>query len=218
MTTTDAGSPAPAAASLVDCLLRNDRVAARALAERWAGQRGPFPFIDDVIVPALDEFGRRWETGGVALAQVYMAGRICELIVDELLSGGAVARRQVPRIAIAAVSDQHTMGKRVVSLAVRAAGFELVDYGAGVPADTLARRASADSIEVLLVSALMLSSALEIETISRHLARSGGATKLIVGGAPFRLDPTLWRRVGADAWGPSASDAVHLIADVRGES
>jgi trimethylamine corrinoid protein len=215
-TGSDARDGVPPVESLIQCFLQNDRVGARAIAERWVDARAPLSFVEDVAVPALELVGRRWERGQLALAQVYMAGRICESLVEEMLADTASERRWLPRVAIASLSDHHTLGKRVVSLVVRAAGYDLLDFGAGIAPETLARRASAESVDVLLLSVLMLSSALQVQRVSRELAALKSSTRLIVGGAPFRLDPTLWQRVGADACGASASDAVRLISEVRG--
>jgi trimethylamine corrinoid protein len=203
----------PEAAALLEAFVANDLVRALDIAERWAGRHGAISMIDSLAVSALEEIGRQWEAGTLALAQVYMSGRICESLVDELLTEAAIERRRVPRLGIAALNDRHTLGKRVVSLVVRSAGYELTDYGSNVGPEELARRAAAESLDVLLLSALMLSSALMVERVKRQLFALRSPTRVIVGGAPFRLDPTLWRRVGADACGATASDAIRLISE-----
>jgi methanogenic corrinoid protein MtbC1 len=216
MSSADTSPGGPGVVDLIDALTRNDRVGARAMAERWLDGRRPLSFIEEVAVPALEAIGLRWERGQTSLAQVYTAGRLCETLVGDLLTDDGSERRWLPRVAIAVLCDQHTLGKRVVTLAVRAAGYELIDYGAGLSPEVLATQADADGIDVLLLSVLMLSSALQVERVSRRLASLNASTRLVVGGAPFRLDPSLWKRVGADACGSSASDAVRLIAEVRG--
>ena len=204
----------PEAVALFEACVANDLVRALRIAERWSERRGATSMIDDLAVPTLEEIGRRWDTGVLSLAQVYISGRICESIVDEFLTQSAVARRALPRLGIAALNDQHTLGKRVVSLVVRSAGHELIDYGSSTNAEELARRAAADSLDILLLSALMLSSALQVERVRRHLTTLRAPTRLIVGGAPFRLDPMLGQRVGADASGATASDAIRLILEL----
>ncbi len=206
----------PDAAALFDAFVGNDLVGSLRIAERWSASHGPLSTIDDLALPALEEIGGRWDAGLLPLAQVYISGRICESIIDELLTGSAIARRTLPRLGIAALNDQHTLGKRVVSLVVRSAGHELKDYGANTSPEELARRAAADSLDILLLSALMLSSAQQVERVRRQLTALRAPTRLIVGGAPFRLDPTLWQRVGADASGATASDAVRLISELGG--
>lgn len=38
--------------------------------------------------------------------------------------------------------------------------------------------------------------------------------KIIVGGAPFRMDELLWENVGADAFGKTSADAVTALQTV----
>jgi trimethylamine corrinoid protein len=204
----------PEAVALFEAFVENDLVRSLRIAERWSERHGATSMIDDLAVPTLEEIGRRWDRGLLPLAQVYISGRICESIIDEFLTGSAVARRPVPRLGIAALNDQHTLGKRVVSLVVRSAGHELMDYGSGANPEDLARRAAADSLDILLLSALMLSSALQIERVRRQLTALRAPTRIIAGGAPFRLDPALGQRVGADASGATASDAIRLISEL----
>jgi methanogenic corrinoid protein MtbC1 len=52
----------------------------------------------------------------------------------------------------------------------------------------------------------MLHSALHVKEICAALKPKG--VKIMVGGAPFRLDKTLWQEVGADATGDNAGAAV----------
>jgi trimethylamine corrinoid protein len=204
----------PEALALFEAFVANDLLRALRIAERWSARHGAPSMIDDLAVPTLEEIGRRWDAGALPLAQVYIAGRICESIVDEFLADASVARRSVPRLGIAALNDRHTLGKRVVSLVVRSAGHELTDYGSSANPEELARRAAADSLDILLLSALMLSSALQVERVRHQLTTLRVPTRIIVGGAPFRLDPSLAHRVGADACGGTASDAVRLISEL----
>ena len=74
-----------------------------------------------------------------------------------------------------------------------------------------------DCIEILLVSTLMLASALRLRELRAQLDSQGIAVKIIVGGAPFRFDPNLWREVGADATSNTASGAIEIIKEMIGE-
>jgi methanogenic corrinoid protein MtbC1 len=68
-----------------------------------------------------------------------------------------------------------------------------------------------DRVEILLVSVLMLPSALRVKELRARLTQAGRNIKIAVGGAPFRYDDQLWREVGADAMGRTASDAVKIV-------
>jgi methanogenic corrinoid protein MtbC1 len=85
-----------------------------------------------------------------------------------------------------------------------------------VTVDEAVRRAGEDRIAVLLISTLMLPSALHVRELAARLKAAGKGTKVVVGGAPFLFDPALWREVGADAMGRSASEAAGIIERLSG--
>lgn len=174
---------------------------------------GKIEFIEKVMVPVLKKIGEKWETGELALAQVYMSGKICEQIVDKFTADKKIKPAVSPKIAIATLEDYHSLGRRIVSSVVRSAGFCLKDYGAGISADELADLAATENIDILLISVLVLPSALKVANLKGNLIKRGASAKVIVGGAPFALDDSLWIRVGADAFGCSAFDAVRLIKE-----
>ena len=89
------------------------------------------------------------------------------------------------------------------------------DYGV-MEADALVEQIQKDKIEVLLVSVLMLSSALKVKTVKEKLNALGLDIKIIVGGAPFRFDDRLWKAVDADAMCQNASDAIAVIEKIMG--
>ena len=170
----------------------------------------PMQLIDEIIAPALERVGEKWERGAAALSQVYMSGRICERLVDKLLPPDSPARAQRPKLAIAVLEDFHVLGKNLVKSALRASGFDPLDWGHAT-VEELVNRVRAEGIEVLLISTLMLPSALKIKGLRARLDAEGLAVKLVVGGAPFRFDPQLWREVGADACGQNALEAIEIV-------
>lgn len=194
-------------------LLSLDRAGARSVLEGCAGGDDPAEVLASIVVPALDLVGAGWDDGSVALSQVYMSGRICEELVDVLLPAASPERVRKPTTAIATLEDYHLLGKRIVYSVLRASGRELIDYGR-VDVEGLVQRVDEDGIRLLLLSVLMCPSALRIQTVRAALPDH---VKIIVGGAPFRFDDQLWRQVGADAAGRTASDAVSLVARFASE-
>ena len=78
------------------------------------------------------------------------------------------------------------------------------------------QRVVSDRLRVLLISVLILPSALKVREVCAQLKAAGSDVKVVVGGAPFLFDDMLWREVGADAMGRSASDAVAIVARLMG--
>lgn len=170
----------------------------------------PVDLVDKAVVPVLEEIGRGWENGKYSLSQIYMAGRICEEVVDEILPPASELRRTQPKMAIVTLEDYHLLGKRIVYSTLRASGFELINYGR-MDTPSLGAKVIGDGVKILLISVLMLPSALKVRELRAHLDLSNQSTRIVVGGAPFRFNPHLWREVGADACGDTASDAVNIV-------
>lgn len=81
----------------------------------------------------------------LALSQVYMSGRFCEELVEEVLPPSDPDRKHQPRSAIAVLNDFHLLGKRIVYAMLRASGFELFDYGR-LDVEGLVQRALEDRV------------------------------------------------------------------------
>lgn len=197
-------------------LLSADRVTAKDLFSRSDKSPSSIGVIDAAIVPVMEHIGSEWEKGNVSLSQVYMSARICEELSDTITPSFDQSPENHPPIAIAVLEDYHILGKKIVSAVLRASGFYFIDYHR-VSVNELLRKLNKDKIEILLLSVLMFPSALKIKKLINEIKKQKSLPKIIVGGAPFRLDDQLWQQVGADAMGRSASDAVHLILNMIDE-
>jgi trimethylamine corrinoid protein len=206
----------PFLAEMENALISVDRVRVGRIVRDSCIPGSSFTCLETLIVPALEEIGRRWESGDVALSQVYMSGRICEEIVDTMLPAGDPRRIDQPMMAIAVLEDHHTLGKRIVLSVLRAGGFEVTDYGHGIPVEDLVKHVTRDKVRILLISTLMLPAALRAKEAIAQIKKELPGTKVIVGGAPFNFDPMLWKEVGADAMGLTASDTLELVKEMIG--
>ena len=193
-----------------------DRIRAEALFQQALTTLLPIEAVEQLVIPALEQIGTCWHEGSVALSQVYMSGRFCEELIDRVLPPSDPDRKLQPRSAIVVLSDYHMLGKRIVYSVLRASGFELLVYGR-MEAGDLVRRVMNDHIEIVLISTLMLPSALRVKDVRAMLKASGYDAKIVVGGAPFRLDDQLWQEVGADAVGRNASEAVGIVNQLAGD-
>jgi len=199
-----------AVSDFMAALMAMDMEAARRLLRGPGGEPVPVEEAEALIVPALERIGLGWEDGSVALSQVYMSGRQCESLMNELRPVVGTDRADGARVAIVVLEDYHFLGMRLVSSVLRASGFALLDYGR-MDADAVVARVLADEVDVLLVSVLMLRSALRVRYLRDRLDASGRKVALAVGGAPFRLDKGLWKEMGADGTSDTASGAVALV-------
>ena len=192
-------------------LLRGDRAAARAVIRDDLGSDDPVTVSEAVVVPALERIGAAWESGTISLATLYLSGVLAEEVVAEVLPSARPAADGAPGIAIVVLEDHHVLGKRLVLSALRSAGYAVEDYGHGLSPRDVVARCRAEDPRVLLVSTLMLPAALRVRDLADSLAELEARPALFVGGAPFRMDPELWREVGADGAGRNSADALRLV-------
>ncbi len=198
-------------------LLSLHRLEAQNILSQAFNTHGQARTIDEIVAPALEQIGEDWEKGSLALSQVYMSGRLCEQLVKIATGSESQPLHAQPKIGIAVLDDYHSFGKKLVMASVRSAGFDLTDFGAGVHTEDLAKQAADADIEILLISVLMLRAALQIKELVIRLSELGSNPQVVVGGAPFRFDPLLWREVGATAMGGTASDAIKIVTRLCGE-
>jgi len=202
--------PEAQGAKFNEALLAMDRLSLQALVAQARNTLSPGDVIELLVVPALERLGKGWEEGTIALSQIFMGGRLCEELVDQLLPKASPQRKTQPKMAIAVLEDYHLLGKRIVYSTLRAGGYEILDFGR-IAYQNLVRRTIDEGIQVLLISTLMLHSALRVRVVRDGLARGAQPVKILAGGAPFRFDDQLWREVGADATSRTAVGAIPII-------
>ena len=192
-------------------LLSVDKVASRQVYLELSKMISPVEFVDRLIVPVLERIGLGWEQGIVSLSQVYMSGRLCEDMMDTIIIPRSSSQQFQAPIAIAVLEDYHVLGKRIVCSVLRSCQIAILDFGHGIKVEELCRKVKEKEVKILLISTLMLRSALLVKQLKDKLDGAGNDTKIVVGGAPFLFDNQLWKIVGADAFCRNASDAISTV-------
>lgn len=188
-------------------LLEMDRLGAGRVLERWTSGGDGLLNATALVSRALERIGDKWELGEASLAQVYLTAKTCEELLRPWTQANAVPAGDW---ALVVLEDHHVLGATLVRTALSCAGLAPAWWGTLETAATI-DRVLAERPSTLLVSTLMLRSALLVGKLTDALRRAGSTTRIVVGGAPFRLEETLWQEVGADAVGRTAADAVALI-------
>lgn len=192
-------------------LLQIDRIRAGEIFEITYRKNNDFEPLEQLTMEALERIGTGWEAGQFSLSQVYMSGIICEELIERYMPKYRAAYKENPKIAIAVLLDNHALGKRIVYSVLRAGGYDLIDFGQGLSVEEIVKKTIEEGVEILLISTLMLPSALKVKKTVEALREHGSSVKVIVGGAPFRLDPSLWKKVNADADGKNGTKVKQII-------
>lgn len=169
---------------------------------------------EDTLIQSQIKIGELWEKGEIALSQVYMAGKTCEEIISELnLKRKDPSIGDVP-IYTVVLEDFHVLGEKMLISILQMAGFTVIDYGFGISVADLVQKVQHDNCQILMISTLMLNSALRVKALVSELKARNLKTKVIVGGAPFNIDPNLWKTVGADATASTATKSITILHDL----
>ncbi len=171
--------------------------------------------VGDLLEPVLVRVGEEWCRERISLAQGYVAGKIAEdvLVAAATSHGDLLLDVKGPAVLGNVEDDYHSLGRKMVAVFLRAAGWKVVDLGNDVPAGGFVDAAVEHGARVIGVSAMMLTTAENIRAVRAELDARGlsGRVMLAVGGAVFKLRPGLVREVGGDGTAPSAIQAPALF-------
>ena len=151
---------APHTEAVRDALLEGDAERATA-ATQAALDKGadPLALIQDVVVPALTEVGRRFEALEVFLPELMESGAagraVSDLIEAELTRRGGALKSAGVVVIGTVKGDIHDIGKNIVASLFKAQGFKVIDLGKDVPATRFLEAAKENKADIIAASALM---------------------------------------------------------------
>jgi corrinoid protein of di/trimethylamine methyltransferase len=177
-------------------------------------QMDPYKVITDCLTPAIQEVGNRFECGEAFLPELIMATDAMEAAVKVLEKGIAkekLDRRKKGRIVLGTVKgDIHNIGKNIVGIMLKTAGYEIIDLGVDVEPSKFVEEAEKSGAQIIMASALMTFTAVNLKKIAEYLEMEGVRKKykLAFGGGP--LNDAWAKEMGADGYAPDAVKAVDL--------
>ena len=124
----------------------------------------------------------------------------------------AAETKTLGTVVIATVKgDVHDLGKNIVAALLQNSGFQLIDLGKDVPAQTIVEAAKANRADIVGLCALMTTTMTEIETVVEALRADGVNAKVMAGGAA--VTPEYAKEAGADLYAPDGVAAVKLAKE-----
>lgn len=203
------------AKKICDAILDLDTELCAELAEKAvAAGDNPLELINEGIRPALDVMGEKFANGECFLPEIMIAGRSADaaisIIEPELLKSDFTGE-SLGRFLIATVEgDIHDIGKNIVALLMKAAGFEVINLGVDQSCEKILAAAEENDVQLIGLSTLLTTTMVHITEFIELLQEKGlcGKYKVMVGGAPLSSD--FAEKVGADGFSADAVQAVEL--------
>ena len=172
----------------------------------------PLKLVNEYMVPAMDEVGRRFEANEYFVPELRMSARAMTASL-ELIRPILTARGDKPvgRVAIGTVKgDLHDIGKNLVGSLLEGGGFEVIDLGVNVSPEKFIATVNEKQANIIAMSALLTTTMPSMKTTIDALKQAGvrEKVKVLIGGAP--ITQKYADEIGADGYSENAVGAVAL--------
>lgn len=163
-----------------------------------------------MLVPSLRDIGELWQTGHLDVSDEHTASRIADRIISRL--GPRVKTRGVKRGTIilgSTATEMHAIPLAITADLLRAARFNVLDLGVNLPPESFANAVEhTDSVVAVAIGVTMSGQTDELRATLQAIKKYFDYP-IVVGGRG--TDSTTALALGADAYAPTALDAVSAI-------
>jgi 5-methyltetrahydrofolate--homocysteine methyltransferase len=197
--------------ALADAVIKGDQnkaleITKAAIAEGTAAKE----ILDNGLITGMDIVGARFKKNEVYIPEVLISARAMKMAMEvlepELVKAGV---EPVGKLCIGTVQgDLHDIGKNLVAMMLKGAGFEVVDLGVDVGPEKFVEQVKAANAKLIGMSALLTTTMPGMEKTIKAVKEAGIGVKVMIGGAPVTQDYA--DRIGADGYAPDAASAVDI--------
>jgi 5-methyltetrahydrofolate--homocysteine methyltransferase len=166
--------------------------------------------LDNGLIAGMDIVGALFKKNEIYIPEVLIAARAMKMAMEvlepELVKAGV---EPVGKLLIGTVQgDLHDIGKNLVAMMLKGAGFQVIDLGVDVGPEKFVEQVKAANAQLIGMSALLTTTMPGMEKTIKALKDAGIPVKVMIGGAPVTQDYA--DRIGADGYAPDAASAVDL--------
>ena len=195
--------------ALADAVIKGDQATAveitkAALSEETAAKS----ILEEGLIAGMDVVGARFKKNEVYIPEVLIAARAMkmamEILEPELVKAGV---EPIGKLVIGTVQgDLHDIGKNLVAMMLKGAGFEVIDLGVDVAPEKFVEGVKSNGAQLVGMSALLTTTMPGMEKTIKALQDAGVTAKIMVGGAP--VTKGFADKIGAQGFAPDAASAV----------
>jgi 5-methyltetrahydrofolate--homocysteine methyltransferase len=197
--------------ALADAVIKGDQHTAVEITNAALAEGMPAKSVlDEGLIAGMDIIGARFKKNEVYIPEVLIAARAMKMAMailePELAKEGV---EPLGKCLIGTVQgDLHDIGKNLVAMMLKGAGFEVVDLGVDVEPEKFVEQVKAANAHVVGLSALLTTTMPGMEKTLKALRDAGDSVKVMIGGAPVTQDYA--DRIGADGYAADAASAVDV--------
>ena len=165
--------------------------------------------LEEGLIAGMDIIGGRFKRNEIYIPEVLIAARAMHAgmsVLEPILAESGI--KMIGTIAIGTVKgDLHDIGKNLVAMMYKGAGFNVMDLGVDVTAEKYVQAAD-DGANIVGLSALLTTTMVQMKSVLESLKEKGSKAKAIIGGAP--VTQNYCDEIGADGYAADAATAVEI--------
>lgn len=173
----------------------------------------PKKILDDGLLAGMSIIGNRFKEHEIFLPDVLLAAKAMYAGLDMLKP--LLASEGVPtigKVVLGSVQgDLHDIGKNLVGIMLKGAGFDVIDIGNDVAPEKFVETAKNENAGFIGMSALLTTTMPVMKRVVELLKEQGlsGKIRTIIGGAP--VNGEFAGEIGADLYAYDAASAVERV-------
>jgi 5-methyltetrahydrofolate--homocysteine methyltransferase len=172
--------------------------------------------LEHGLISAMKEVGEKFKTGEIFVPEMLIAARAMnkalEILEPEMIRGKVESKGTF--IVGAVKGDLHDIGKNLVGIMFKGAGFRVIDLGTDVSLEAFIKAAREYHPDIIGISSLLTTTMPYMQTVIEGLRSEGVPAKIIVGGAPVNRE--FAQSINADGYAENAAEAADLGKSLMG--
>lgn len=187
------------------------------LCKKLLAEKDGLEIVQTAIIPALDEVGKGFESKKIYLPQLLMSAEAAKSAFERIKSAalrneGTDEKNALPVVLATVKGDVHDIGKNIVHLLLENYGYNVIDLGKDVDAQTVADAVIRSGAKLAGLSALMTTTVPAMEETIKILREQAPWCKVAVGGAV--LTEEYAENIGADKYSKDAMETVRYAQTI----
>lgn len=186
------------------------------LIKEYLKEKDAMTIINEMLIPALDVVGDKFEKGKIFLPQLILAADVAKECFEEIkthLANSDSGSQSKGKIVLATVKgDIHDIGKNIVKVILENYGFDVIDLGRDVEPMRVVEATVENNAHLVGLSALMTTTLCSMEDTIQLLRENHVDCKVMVGGAVLTEDYAM--QIGADYYAKDAKMSADIAKEV----
>lgn len=180
----------------------------------------PKPIVLEGLTRAMEVVGEKFEREEYLipdmLASAECVGVAMDILSPHLVKAGVESKGKF--IITTVTGDLHDIGKNIVAIMIKGAGYEVIDLGADVPTERIIEAVREHQAPFLGLSALLTTTMRAMGEVINKLKQEGfrDRVKVLIGGAPTSKE--FADQIGADAYCKDAFQAIDVLKGISSDT